>query len=600
VFLERLPKISVQRLFAVTLFIKIISSVAGLLLNEPVILGLVVPILAMLVYMVIGYYCREPEVSEDKFADSCYYIGFIFTITSIILSLFDLKNMGGVAGMDHIALRFGSAMVSTVLGMAVRVYLVSFRKDSSDAIKDAEDAVLDATRMLVSQLTSVMDSLKQFEVQVVDAAKFTVENVNSQIEALGTNYAQSLSGFYVKLADENKVAFAALIDEVRVATTRLADSVDTYSSGMKGNLGGIESKVTEFADAVTKRLANTTFPDDYFSRELKGPLDQLKNETTILGDSVRSVSTEVASSSGTLAEVLKQITSKTKKTGAAMDAVLALSEQHLIIVNNADLQLNSLIKLAERMEQIDAALKDSLLAIGSNSTVSSELLSKVASLSSESSALRFEIKDAMAALTTKLDDNATLATGVIQKFETHAGELRNSASEVIGKLAEHTDGSKEVANILSEVSTISKGISQQMQGISAANIEVISGARQATQSSSAATQLLNQATLTVSNVAESVGRTVTQVAGVADQIKEFDSVLRLQTGGILEAVEKLRLSHEAQPTDIANAVVEAMASRPVSHPASSILNGVSGTEVSNAGSTLISDQAPPLEPGKNS
>lgn len=598
--LQRLPKVNVQRLFGVVLVIKVLSSIASFVFGSPWILGLVVPITMMIAYMVIGHFCREDDVSLERFADSCYYMGFIFTITSIIVCLFDLPNLGAAEGMRNIALRFGAAMVSTVLGMGVRVYLVSFRKDSDDAIRDAEDAVLDATRMFVSQLDSVMASLKQFEVQVTDAAKHTVENVNRQVEALSTQYAQSLSGFYVKVTEENKAAFTTLIDEVRVATGRLADSVDTYSSGMQGNLAGIELKVTEFADAVTKRLEATTFPDDFFARELKAPLDLLKIEAAVLGQSVRAVSTEVEASSGTIAEALKKITSRTKKTEAAMDAVVALSEQHHTIVNNADQQLNSLINLAARLEQVDFSLKEAVQTIGINSIASTELVAKVGSLSTAGSTLQAEIKEAMTSLTAKLEANTTLASGIIQKLESQAGGIHTGMNDVIAKIGAHTESSALVAQRLSEACGINRDVVHHLQGISLSNTEVIASANEAANAASTAVEISKQASQAAIYISQSSDNVITKITQVANQMQEHDVSLRLQTTRLLNAHELVRVVQPENTSTTIDHFSISTAAGPLLSRVSSTDNsvdGISGTAVNDvsddvdsvATATVVSD-----------
>lgn len=63
-------------------------------------------------YVLLGLKRRDHDVTDEKFADTCYYLGFIFTITSIIFSLFDLPSIG--TKLQEIAVRFGAAMVSDV------------------------------------------------------------------------------------------------------------------------------------------------------------------------------------------------------------------------------------------------------------------------------------------------------------------------------------------------------------------------------------------------------------------------------------------------------------------------------------------------------
>ena len=593
-FLKNVPKISVQKLFAVTLTLKIIFSVLGLVLNSPQILGFAFPITIMVFYMVVGHYTREEDISSEKFADSCYYIGFIFTMTSIIVSLFDLPNLGAADGMKKIALRFGAAMVSTVLGMGVRVYLVSFRKDASDAIKEAEEAVLDATRMLVSQLNAVLDELKKFEVQVVDASKMTVENVNRQISELGQNYARLLNGFYVQVTEENRAIFSDMGVQVSEATSRLTLAVDSYSSGMKENLESIERRVTEFSDAVTSRLANTTFPDDFFARKLKEPLDQLKSEASGLGESVRRVSDLVKGSSETLAAMLKKITSKTQKTQDAMDGLVQLTEQHQLILSNAGNQLNTLLKVSERLHQIDTALQAAMQVIGINSSTSAELLTKVVSLSAENSALRLEIKGAMDNLTSRLDAATTLATGVFQNLEAKVVDLRTGASEVIASFAQQSGSSVILAQQLTASGTYFHGIVEQLKSVSGTNAEIASSARNAAHNAFIAAQLADQAAQTASSASDSINNTASQIGEVVSQVKDLDNVFRAKAEGLFEATQKLRRCQETQPTMIADAVVQAMALR----DASSVANRLQDAD-GHLDPTLMTEHIPNPEPIAN-
>ena len=213
----------------------------------------------MSAYIVLGLKRHDNDVTDEKFADTCYYLGFIFTITSIIFSLFDLPNIG--TKIQDIAVRFGAAMVSTVLGLGVRVYLVSFKRDVADAIKEAEDAVIEASQKFREQLVIAFEKLRDFQSEVDVASKATVERVNMQVEALSKNHAEKLTDFFTELTTRNQEAFTQALAEVRAASVRLSNSVDGYAKGMRTNLSSIEEKVGAFTEAVTDRLRTTTFPD---------------------------------------------------------------------------------------------------------------------------------------------------------------------------------------------------------------------------------------------------------------------------------------------------------------------------------------------------
>src|SRR6266853_1721976 len=115
--------IPLQKLFVVTIVLKVTLSFLAWLLNSPWFLGFWAPLVMMATYVVIGFARRGEDVGDEKFGDSCYYLGFIFTISSIAFSLFDVPQLDQAGKLKDIAVRFGAAMVSTFFGIIVRIYL---------------------------------------------------------------------------------------------------------------------------------------------------------------------------------------------------------------------------------------------------------------------------------------------------------------------------------------------------------------------------------------------------------------------------------------------------------------------------------------------
>ena len=79
----RILDIRVQKLFLVVLVLKVLSSGMGWYFGRPWDLGFAVPLALMSAYILIGLKRNDKDVTDEKFADTCYYLGFIFTITSI-------------------------------------------------------------------------------------------------------------------------------------------------------------------------------------------------------------------------------------------------------------------------------------------------------------------------------------------------------------------------------------------------------------------------------------------------------------------------------------------------------------------------------------
>lgn len=370
--------IQIQKLFLITIILKIGFSFAGFHQNDPWVLGFFIPLLIMAIYIFIGIKYRNDDVPDDKFADSCYYLGFIFTITSIIICLFDLPNIG--TEITSISIRFGAAMVSTVLGLIVRVYLVSFKQDASDAIENAEIAVIEASNKFREQLVIAFEKLSDFQSEVDKAMKASVERANLQVEALSKNHADKLNSFFSDLTEQNRITLTDALSEIKNSSARLSESVDKYTNGMAWNLNNIQSRIDDFTKAVSSRLSKTTFPDDYFAKNLASPLEQLNNSVNAISSGVKKSASEVDEAGKILSSTLKIIRTKVSSSETSLDKVVTLANQQKSILEAAQGQVSIYTELSELMKKIDHTLIQLTSAINVSTHTSNFSSPKVDSL----------------------------------------------------------------------------------------------------------------------------------------------------------------------------------------------------------------------------
>jgi len=442
--------IRVQKLFVIVLTLKVLSSGLGWYLQLPWTLGFAVPLALMTAYVGLGIHRRDTGVSDEKFADTCYYLGFIFTITSIIFSLFDLPNIG--TRIQDIAVRFGAAMVSTVLGLGVRVFLVSFRPDVADAIRAAEDALLGATQTFTERLTMSLERLQDFESRVDIGARSTVERVHMQVEALSKNHAEKLTEFFAELTTRNQEAFTNALTEIKNASVRLTHSVDRYSSGMKGNLASIEDKVTAFAQAITARLQNTTFPDDYFARHLAGPMSQLEAAAGDIAKKVEGACAEMDRTTGVLAGSLRKVQDKSNRAEAAMDTVLRLAKQQHLVLESAEGQLSVLEQVTASLNDLERLFNNAMAELAASNDVSTELATQVRTLTTESTEVRQALGRALTTVSQRLGEQTTASAALTSRMDATAAtterlvaQLSESASAQVSA-STHLEASARLAN----------------------------------------------------------------------------------------------------------------------------------------------------------
>lgn len=516
----RVLDIRVQKLFLIVLTLKVFSSGLGWYFGFPWSLGFWTPLALMSAYIVLGLQRRDNDVADEKFADTCYYLGFIFTITSIIFSLFDLPNIG--TKIQEIAVRFGAAMVSTVLGLGVRVYLVSFKQDVADAIKDAEEAVIEASHKFREQLVITFERLRDFESQVDIASKATVERVNMQVEALSKNHADKLTDFFTGLTARNQEVFSLALAEVKTASLRLSDSVDGYSQGMRANLTSIETKVGAFTEAVTDRLKTTTFPDDYFSRNLAAPLNQLQSAADDISSTVRRASTGVGESSVVLADALKKLGDKANATEGSLDTVLKLTEQQQAVLTTAQGQLTVLEQLSSTLVGFDALFTKTLAGINASSTVSAELTMRVAAVAIEGAEARKALDKSLADVVQKLGANAHAT----ETLSTQVGATATASKQIAVQLAASATVTQTVAGKLAANSAASALVAGKLDGIAAADIE--------------AAKTLSTLGNHASTAIDKVDNAVEQLQGMVRQLASLDTALREQSTELRVVAERIK------------------------------------------------------------
>lgn len=515
--------VSVQRLFLVILCLKVLSSGISWHFIFPWSFGFILPLALMATYIIVGLKRHDSDVSDEKFADTCYYLGFIFTITSIIFSLFDLPNIGD--RIQDIAVRFGAAMVSTVLGLSVRVYLVSFKKDVVDAIHDAEDAVLDASRRLTEQLSMALEKLHGFEVQVDAATSSSVERVNLQIENLSKNHADKLASFFTDLTDRNQDAFTGALTEVKGASERLATAVDGYSHGMRTNLASIEAEVGVFSSAVAIRLNNTTFPDDFFSRQLEAPMSQMKDAASALSGDVKLISAEVKSASKTLATALKKMQDQSSNAGESLDVIQKLTEQQQAVLNSAQGQLSGLEQLTSTLKNIEVTLLSTTSGLKSSNDINNELISKVAGVINESALDRQQLDASIAAIISKLESNASATLKVAYTMERGSTATSTSVDAIIQKLEAGITESKAIAAMITTSANATLKVAVKLDGVVVAETQK--------------TVSLNNLGQRADTVISKLDLSTIQFQKMLMQFSKLDDSLRAQGGEFSQVVERL-------------------------------------------------------------
>jgi len=118
------------------------------------------PVSIMFAYLGGIIYRDRLRVREDVIGDNLYYLGFLFTLTSLSCALYSFST--GDNSTKDIISNFGIALATTIVGLALRVLLNQIRRDVDEIERDTRMALTDAATKLKADLQEMEIEFNSF------------------------------------------------------------------------------------------------------------------------------------------------------------------------------------------------------------------------------------------------------------------------------------------------------------------------------------------------------------------------------------------------------------------------------------------------------
>lgn len=436
----------VQTYFIAAIALKVTFAAASLELKEPFWLGFVIPLMVMCCYWFVGYRVREKwnvQLTLAKFADSIYYLGFLFTVVSIIICLIDINSIGD--NLNGMAIRFGAAMVSTAIGMLARVVHTGFKVDTNDAVKSVEDRAIQSAESLTMAFDAASQQLETFRNQVMDASKEAVQSVHEQITAISQHSTNAMEAFFANATRQSNDAFERILKQANDASTDLLSTINGLSEKSEQTLDRMESHALDFGKKAQDRLDHTLFPDDLFSQKLNPAIDTLSGTTESLNEGVSTLALDVKSAARMVGTAIRSLNTKTEAIGQAVAAVGSIVENQERLVESMKSQGNDVMDRVERIQKdyldsLDDQREDFLEDMKANQQVFAKIVEKLEELRTvvrDESAVERMTQEVTGALT-------TINRAGIKSNEAFAENLRSTLMPLVEAVAASNDAHKSL------------------------------------------------------------------------------------------------------------------------------------------------------------
>ena len=101
----------------------------------------------MIFYAALMATARLLRLRDDQAGDNLYYMGFLFTLTSLAVSLYQFSSTGS---SEQIVRNFGIAIASNIAGIPLRILFHQMRRDPAEVESTARIELADASRRVAA------------------------------------------------------------------------------------------------------------------------------------------------------------------------------------------------------------------------------------------------------------------------------------------------------------------------------------------------------------------------------------------------------------------------------------------------------------------
>lgn len=153
-------------------------------LTASALFAVVLPVVLMGSYALLLVDWPDLRPRYDFAGDNFYYLGFLYTLISLAISLYQFNTEGATSS---IITNFGLALTSTILGLAGRI-LLNQPQDGDEAEARAREDLARANRRLRAEMEYSIDEFQQFRVE----ARRVFEQLDRGVAAAGAALERQL------------------------------------------------------------------------------------------------------------------------------------------------------------------------------------------------------------------------------------------------------------------------------------------------------------------------------------------------------------------------------------------------------------------------
>jgi archaellum component FlaC len=263
-----------QRVFFFGAFLigsAMILTLKSLNVNNSVISGLA--IFLMLVYAATGIK-NKLKVRLDILGDNLYYLGFLYTLVSLSYSLYTLGK--GTADINNLLENFGLAIMTTLCGLALRVFFNQPKADIAEYENTIRLTLTETTANFVAEASKIGTDISTLRTVLNQVVQETQEAQRASNQVLSDAVTEQI-GLLEVTANKNQENIQDFLRKLEDIQNSFAQNFEVNTNAMKKVITGSMRTIEKGAENFTANFEN-----------INAPINDLKNAVNSITDLIHS------------------------------------------------------------------------------------------------------------------------------------------------------------------------------------------------------------------------------------------------------------------------------------------------------------------------
>ena len=220
-----------------------------------------VPVGTMLAYALLIYSARGLRLRDDQSGDNLYYMGFLFTLTSLGVSLYQFT---AARAAEEIVQNFGIAIGSTIAGIGLRVIFNQMRRDPVEVERMMRLELAEAARRVRRELDSTVVEFGHHRRSAQQAAADSFNHVTEKFDEMVAKFLANLEDTTAKLAGPLEAASRRSGDAITEATKTVGATLGASARQLEAETDKLSIRTGAIAitlEQVVAKLRAMQTPD---------------------------------------------------------------------------------------------------------------------------------------------------------------------------------------------------------------------------------------------------------------------------------------------------------------------------------------------------